>query len=189
MMSLAVLAVGVSGIIAMQKVTATTNLHAKSIATATRIVQAWQAQLMVDGSLWRIPQVQSGAQSTTLANLNNNTFWLKHQRTDATWFRPEYDTNRAFGAAFDALGNPVADANLAQAHFCVHLQVVPLTRLENPAETPNAALRVTTRVLWPRVQGTPIANHCAADVDPVAVGNDTTNFHSIYQTIAIRIHP
>jgi type IV pilus assembly protein PilV len=188
MMSLAVLAVGVSGIIAMQKVTATTNLHAKSIATATRVAQAWQAQLMVDGSLWRIPHAESGVQTTAAVSLSK-TLWLKNQNSNPAWFRPVYDPNLAFGAAFDALGNPVTDANLGQAHFCVHLQIVPLTRLENAAEAPNAALRVTTRVVWPRAQGAPVANHCAPDIDPNVVGNDTTNFHSIYQTIAIRIHP
>jgi type IV pilus assembly protein PilV len=175
MMALAVLAVGVSGIVAMQKVTAMTNLHSKSVATATRIAQAWEHQLVVDGSVWR----------QGLATGINTTTWLRNVSTQPVWFRPAYDNNRVFGAAFDALGNPVVEANIAQAQFCVHLQLIPVVAL---TVRNNATIRATVRVLWPRTESDPPPNFCSPDANVNTIGNDTTSFHSIYQTIAIRVH-
>ena len=45
MMALGILAIGVSGIIAMHKVTVAANQHAKNLAVASHIAQAWQEQL------------------------------------------------------------------------------------------------------------------------------------------------
>jgi type IV pilus assembly protein PilV len=176
MMSIAVLAVGISGIVAMQKLTAVTNMHSKSVAIATQISNAWQNQLLVDGTFWR--------RSTTI----NSTTWLKTAAKDAPFFRPAFNTNQQIGAAFDALGNPVDDSNLGRAQFCVHLQVVPIIALTDPA---NATVRATIRVLWPRAQGKPALDYCNASGNPPpdTIGNDLENFHSIYQTIAIRVHP
>lgn len=174
MMSLAVLAVGVSGIIAMQKVTAMSNLHSKSLATATQIANSWQNQLMMDGSLWR-----------------NNTeiptsTWLHQIGTSPdAWFRPVYNPARQFGAGFDALGNPVSD--LALARFCVHLLLTPVTStaLDNPG---NGIIRATVRVFWPRAQGSHPVSFCASD-DLTSIGSDLSNYHFAYQTLAIRVNP
>jgi prepilin-type N-terminal cleavage/methylation domain-containing protein len=189
MMSLAVLAVGISGIIAMQKVTATSNLHSKSVAVATQIANAWQDQLLTDATLWR---TSLGLTSTSRLT---NTKWLKeveNQKSD--WFRPDYDnTDRLFGPAFDALGNPVdPNTNPNQAQFCVHLLLVPVMALTpaDPLQDPgNATIRATVRVMWPRVQGsqTGTTNFCLLPVS--TIGNDTANYHSLYQTLAIRVHP
>jgi type IV pilus assembly protein PilV len=176
MMSLAVLAVGISGIVAMQKVTAMTNMHSKSVAIATQIARAWQDQLVVDGAMWR--------RSTSI----NSTNWLKYAAVDAPFIRPGYEVQRQFGAAFDALGNPVDESSLDRAHFCVHLQLIPVVALTDAS---NATVRATIRVLWPRAQGDPMKGYCSpgGDPSPETVGNDVTNFHSLYQTIAIRVHP
>jgi prepilin-type N-terminal cleavage/methylation domain-containing protein len=179
MMSLAVLTVGISGIIAMQKVTAMSNLHSKSVSVATQIANAWQDQLLTDGSLWKL---QTGLAPTT---------WLNRVTGQAnTWFRPAYDQSRRFGAAFDALGNPVSDSAIAQAQFCVHLQLAPVIAL-GPNDPGNATIRATIRVLWLRVQGTPTGgtSFCAPGANVTDVGSDTANYHSLYQTLAIRIHP
>jgi prepilin-type N-terminal cleavage/methylation domain-containing protein len=177
MMSLAVLTVGISGIIAMQKVTAVSNLHSKSVAIATQIANAWQDQLLVEGTLWR----RSASPSLPT--------WAWLTKTDQTgWFRPKYDdTYRHFGAAFDALGNPVTEGNIAQAQFCVHLQLVPVIALTDSLG--NATIRASVRVIWPRVQGKQPASFCASDADAKALGDDITDFHSLYQTFAIRVHP
>lgn len=174
MMSLAILAVGISGIIAMQKVTAMSNFHSKGLATATQIANSWQNQLLLDGTLWRnntdIPQ------STWLYQLG---------KSPDAWFRPAYNPTRQFGPAFDALGNPVSD--MAQAQFCVHLLLSPVTSTaaDNPG---NAVVRATIRVFWPRAQATRPANFCASD-DITTVGDDLANYHFAYQTTAIRVNP
>jgi prepilin-type N-terminal cleavage/methylation domain-containing protein len=181
MMSLAVLVVGIGGIIAMQKVTVSTNLHAKSLATATRIAQAWQDQLMTEGSLW--------TQSTGITN----TTWLKFASSSpGTWVRPTWTGTvssgnglvQPFGAAFDALGNPLVDASVAQAHFCVHILLQPVY----PIAGRLGMIRTTVRVLWPRVQGTyPTTNFCATTQNPALIGAEIENYHSIYQTSAVRV--
>jgi prepilin-type N-terminal cleavage/methylation domain-containing protein len=178
MMSLAVLAVGLTGVAAMQKVTAMSNLHAKSVAIATQITRGWQDQLIIDGSTWRRNDTTSFGK----------TRWLKDAVINAPWIRPSFDSDRQFGAAFDALGNPVTEANLAQAYFCVHLQLVPVVPLTDRS---NATVRAAIRVLWPRAQGNPIADYCSASstTAPDTIGNDVNNFHSIYHTVAIRVHP
>jgi prepilin-type N-terminal cleavage/methylation domain-containing protein len=174
MMSLAVLAVGISGIIAMQKLTATTNMHSKSVAIATQVARAWQNHLLLDGTLWR--------RTTSI----NSTAWLKTAAANAPFFRPAFDINHRIGGAFDALGNPITDDELTRTQFCVHLQVVPIINL---LDVSNATVRVTVRVLWPRAQGSPPASYCPVGDKTETIGNDIVNFHSIYQTIAIRVHP
>jgi type IV pilus assembly protein PilV len=174
MMSLAVLAVGISGIIAMQKLTATTNMHSKSVAIATQVARTWQNHLLLDGTLWR--------RTTSI----NSTTWLKAAAPNAPFFRPAFDVNQRIGGAFDALGNPITDDELARAQFCVHIQVVPIINL---LDASNATVRATVRVLWPRAQGSIPTSYCPVGGEPETVGNDIVNFHSIYQTIAIRVHP
>ena len=176
MMSLAVLAVGISGIIAMQKVTAVSNLHSKSVAIATQIANSWQDQLLVDGTVWR-------------RDLGlTRTIWLQSVTGTPDWFRPVYNAPRGFGAAFDALGNPLPDDRVNQAQFCVHVLLVPAVSLN---DVNNATIRATVRVLWPRAQATHTAtsNFCAVGNSPTSIGNATDRFHSLFQTCAIRIHP
>jgi prepilin-type N-terminal cleavage/methylation domain-containing protein len=181
MMSLAILTVGISGIIAMQKVTAASNLHSKSVAIATQIANSWQDQLLVDGSIWR-------SATGGLAGLPVATTWLANANTPNVWFQPQYIPGREFGAAFDALGNPVADANVAQAQFCVHLLFVPVVALTN---IDNATVRATVRVLWPRAQASQTAtvNFCAPGNNPATIAQATDKYHSLYQTFAIRVRP
>ncbi len=179
MMSLAVLTVGISGIIAMQKVTAASNLHSRSVAIATQIANSWQDQLLVDSSVWTI--------ATPLSV--GSTPWLVNANTPNVWFRPQYVAARQFGAAFDALGNPVDDTNIAQAQFCAHVLLVPIVAaLPDPG---NTTYRATVRVLWPRPQSTQTetVNFCDAANDPTVIGTATDKYHSLYQTFALRVHP
>jgi prepilin-type N-terminal cleavage/methylation domain-containing protein len=181
MMSLAVFTVGVGGVIAMQKVTTASNQHAKSLATATQIACSWQDQLLAEGTLWRRATGLSTATTPWLANVTT---------TADTWLLPAYNATRLFGPAFDALGNPLPNDKVQQAQFCVHLNLSNVTA--NTAVDPgNATIRATIRVLWPRVQSTitGTANFCSPNSNVATIGNDTANFHSLYQTLAIRIHP
>jgi len=178
MMAIAVFAIGVSGIIAMQKVAAAANQHSRALSLATNIAQAWQDQLSVDSSLF------------TRTNGFNNTIWLKGL-TGATlqvgWFRPTWNGPRGIGAAFDALGRPLNDdaANLSDTQFCVHLR---LTRLY-PNSVGIEVVRAEVRVVWPRVEGAISSNFCDINTDVKTIANDQTNYHSIYQVSAVREQP
>lgn len=178
MMALTVLAIGVSGIIAMQKITVTTNQHAKNLALATHIAQAWQEQLALDAASWNHPSPQNGASDLP------QTRWLNNVGL-GTWFRPSHDATVMFGAGFDALGNVVTDADFEQAAFCTHIRLTWLY----PQTNGNGLIRSEVRVFWPRssmggtVDGRPV---CDPDTDPTAVTSGSERYHFVYQTTAIK---
>ena len=176
MMALALFAVAVLGIISMQKVTVASNAHAKNVAIAQRIAQAWAGQLEMDGSAWRSATVFGAG-------------WLNNANA---WQRPAYIGGRSFGGAFDALGNAVADANLSQARFCTHLRMTWLYP-DTMGRGGNAMLRAEIRVFWLRDSQAPVngAAFCAADQDVGlvnAIGLATDHYHFVYQTVGIRQH-
>jgi prepilin-type N-terminal cleavage/methylation domain-containing protein len=174
MIALTVFAIGVSGIIATQKVTVAANQHAKNLAIATSIAQAWQDQLAVDATLWR-PD----------GTIGQGPKWLP--KADGTWFRPDYDANRRFGAAFDALGDVVTDdaGDLDRAHFCTHVRLTLLY-----AETGgNGLMRTEVRVFWRRDGGSGVSPVCGIDNTVDAIGADIDNYHFVYQTSAVKQSP
>ncbi len=164
-MAMAVLAVGVLGIIAQEKVTVSSNLHAKNLAIASHVGQAWLGVLDAESSLW--------SSSLNIAN----TTWIKEGAANsAAWFRPTYDGNQLFGPAFDALGNAVADADQDSddgngAKFCVDLRFTEL----NPSTGGTGMYRVEVRVIWLReqaiVSGTVIAPTHACGIPAALVAN------------------
>jgi hypothetical protein len=183
-MSLSVLAFGVSGVIAMQKVTVATNRHAKDLAIATRVAEAWADQLAADASTWFSDQ----AGNTTRAS----TDWLQLADPAQTtqWFIPAYSPARAFGPAFSALGAPV-DPNVGAKleQFCVHLRFAFLhdEKLPTPG---NGVIRAQIRVFWPREDlrdALPSGNLCSlSDAD---ITDRMNLFHVVYLTTAVRQTP
>lgn len=177
MMSLAVLAVGIIGIIAMQKVTIASNVHAKNLSIATHIGQSWLGILEAEASLW-------GADGSF-----SRTTWLAQGNGSSDWFRPSYDATRDFGPAFDALGNPVATANEgANARFCVDLRLSPL----NPSTAGAGLIRIEARVIWLRDEGivagsvVPPSQACGLSATDLASANAQRLFHFVFMSGAIR---
>jgi type IV pilus assembly protein PilV len=179
LMALAVFGIGVVGVIAMQKVTSTSNRHAKNLATATHIAQSWLERLAVDATRWD--------QSHTLAA---TTTWLKAAQplANATWQLPAADTvTELFGPGFGALGQPLpAPGSAGEIVFCTHLR---LTYLIDPASQPgNGLIRAEVRVFWPR-DGEPYANgadYCDAGANATNIGRAPESFHFVYKSTAIR---
>jgi prepilin-type N-terminal cleavage/methylation domain-containing protein len=176
-MSLAVLAVGVAGVIAMQRVTAASNRHAKNLSIATHIGQAWLEMLSAESSLW--------AENGSLAR----TTWLAQGAGQASWFRPNYSASLNFGPGFDALGNPVSNIEQAtKAEFCVDLRMTQM----RAADGGSGLIRVEARVIWRREDAlvlaavTPPAQAC--DLAAVTVTNDTSGnlFHFLFMSSAVR---
>jgi len=176
MMALALFAVAVLGIISMQKITVSSNAHAKNVALAQRIAQAWAGQLEMDATAWRNAGSFGGG-------------WLNK---DKVWKRPDYIDARGFGGAFDALGNPLKDNNLANAQFCTHLRLSPLYP-DTMATGGNAVLRAEIRVFWLRDSQGPVGNagFCDKGQDEGLVGSigqATSTYHFVYQTVGVRQH-
>ncbi len=176
MMALALFAVAVLGIISMQKVTVTSNAHAKNVALAQRIAQAWAGQLEMDATVWRT--------GTTFGD-----GWLNFANA---WQHPRHIDARGFSGAFDALGNPLTEANAGQARFCTHLRMTWLYP-DTMGVGGNGTLRAEIRVFWLRDSEGPVSvpEFCAATQDPAvvsAIGQATDHYHFVYQTVGIRQH-
>lgn len=179
MMSLAVLAVGLLGIIAMQKVTLSANAHSKNLAIATHIAQSWLGVLEAEAMLWAPDTVPSPL---------GRTIWLAQGAGSADWFRPNYDGTRVFGPAFDALGNPVRTQDQdPNARFCVDLRLSPLTA----TNAGGGLMRAEVRVIWLRAEAVPeetLAPAHACAFAPVEVTQDDERrlFHFLYMSGAVR---
>jgi hypothetical protein len=169
LMAVCIFGFGVMGVIAMQKVTSSSNRHAKSLATGTHVAQSWVEHLAVDATRWN--------QSLSLAG---NTVWLS---SPVNWSLPAYSATEDFGPAFDALGQPLADAE--QAVFCTHIRVVPLiSELNSPG---NGLLRVDVRVFWPRDGEVQDAKYCTAAVNATTdIGQHPEKYHFVYKSTAVR---
>jgi type IV pilus assembly protein PilV len=175
MMALALFAIAVVGIIAMQKITIASNAHAKNIAIAQRIAQAWAGQLEMDATQWR----------TTFG-----TGWLNDANT---WQRPAHIPARAFGGAFDGLGNPLKDADVSRARFCTHVR---MAWLYPPAMSVgyNGMLRAEIRVFWlkdgevPLDSTTTMCSEAQTTAQATAIGLNTERYRFVYQTVGIRQH-
>ncbi len=179
MMALVIFGVGVTGIAAMHKITAVSNRHAKNMAMATHIAQAWQEQLAADGTIW---EANNLASTNWLVEITNNP---------NTWVQP-VDVPNEFGPGFDALGNPTS--NVAEMAFCAHVR---LTWLRNPnlqASQNNGMIRTEVRVFWPR-EGRSWNNgaaYCGVGIgngDVANIGAATDAFYFIYKTSAVRQRP
>jgi len=195
LMSLAILGIGVTGIVAMQKVTLTSNQHAKNLAIATQISQAWIDALHADAIEWNHP-------STRVAQSDlGTTVWLSTLAgtagTATDWFRPAWDTTRQFGPGFDIQGKPVntsVAANVAQVRFCTNLRLSWLHRdtgatVGNQRTTSgNGLVRAEVRVFWVRdgQTGHVGGDTCGGNTTTAVIGAATDRYHFVYQVSAVR---
>jgi hypothetical protein len=176
LMSLAVLAVGVVGIIATEKVTLAANVHAKNLAIASHIGQSWLGMLEAESTLWG----RNGSLSRTT--------WLEQGASLATWFRPDYDTEIGFGPAFDAIGNPLRQPDESRAKFCVDLRLATLTSNNNG----GGLVRAEVRVIWLRDDGAlgsagiAADNACAVEAVSVAAEAESRLFHFVFLSGGVR---
>jgi type IV pilus assembly protein PilV len=183
LMALAVFAIGVTGIIALQKVAVVSNQHAKNLAIATQIAQSWTSQLTADAALWNNPSPATAKAD----DAQTETQWLGNVATQGgVWFQPGFDPVRQFGPAFDALGNVVdPTAQPQQIQFCAHLRLTPLY----PSTAGGGLIRAEVRVFWLRdgeasldPQGLCNATNAT---NPTTIGQAITTYHFVYQTTAI----
>lgn len=182
MMAIGIFGIGVTGIIAMQKVTAVSNRHAKNLAIATRIAESWMDMLATDAVTWNHP-----SPGNAFPDIGQTT-WLQLVKPNADgvndWRLPPYSTALQFGPAFDALGNPLdtATANAADIAFCSHLR---LSWLYQPTVSGNGLIRAEVRVFWLR-DGQGFAQNKCADDQVANVGAATQVFHFVQKISAIR---
>jgi hypothetical protein len=175
-MSLSVLAVGVIGIFSMEKITISSNVHAKNLSMATHIAQSWLGVLEAEATLW----------DATQNSLGRTTFLASAPGVPG-WFRPTYSGAGRFGPEFDELGNAVVQ----NGRFCVDLRVSPLNGA--PAEREGLGMRrVEVRVYWLRDSAvlTPAvtvpAFPCQMLPVQVSLQSGSSLFHFVYLSGAVR---
>jgi type IV pilus assembly protein PilV len=135
MIALTILAIGTSGIIAMQKVTAVANRDAKNLVVANQVARTWIERLRADGARWNHPSPVNP--DSDLAD----TRWLN--RVDGQWFRPTDDPLGSPTA--DALGNDVVDAQVTRGVFCTNVRLTWLYG-PPPGTPPPYLIRAEVRV-------------------------------------------
>lgn len=181
MMAIGIFGIGVTGIIAMQKVTTVSNQHAKNLSIATHIAESWLDMLATDAVMWNHPSPGNSTPDI------GQTTWLQSVKPNANtvndWILPTYSTVLAFGPAFDALGNPVnpttAPASIA---FCSHLR---LSWLYQPTTNGNGLIRAEVRVFWLR-DGQGFAQPMCDAAQITNVGGAVQTFHFVQKITAIR---
>jgi len=173
MMAIGIFGIGVTGIIAMQRATVSSNHFAKTMTLADGIAQAWLSQLQADGTLW----------TTNL----NGTVWLQTVTgANGVWQLPVYDNTRKFGPQFDGFGAPT-DAN---GEFCAHIRLTWLygDGVSQAGSAGNGLIRAEVRVFWQRDGATRIAGDCTNTAQAIVtqVGAATGTYHFVTHTGAVR---
>jgi len=183
MMAIGIFGIGVTGIIAMEKVTTVSNQHAKNLAIATHIAESWLDMLATDAVTWNHP-----SPGNAVPDITTETTWLRSARANANtandWFLPDYSPVYSFGPAFDALGNSVdpATAPAGSVAFCSHLR---LSWLYQPTVSGNGLIRAEVRVFWVRDRQGFSQDMCSAG-QITKVGGSTQVFHFVQKITAIR---
>lgn len=190
MMALAVLSIGATGVIALQKTALIGNMRARNLATANYVAQMWIERLRIDGLRWRDI---AGTNLTTLAN----TAYLNVVGNDYptvgggenVWFAPDLTNPNALagweqGADLRGVDDPTAATQM----FCPELRVTQIL---------PSVIRAEVRVYWLRHQGAGQLN-AGGDLcpgpDPTHSGdlNDNAsreNYHFVYLSTTIRKQP
>lgn len=186
MIALTLITLGVSGVVAMQKVTTVANRDARNLAVANQIARTWLDRLRTDAVAWNLPSptVPGGNDLTT------DTLWLKQIDGAMTWFQPETVTDWG-GAAFDMNGTDVSEIEDAVPMYCTNVR---LQWIYGPptSEPPPYLIRAEVRVFWLREgAGLPdgVSSICDSAADPNVIGAATENFHFVYATSAIKQNP
>ena len=179
MIALTLLAIGTTGIVAMQKVTTIANRDAKNLVLANQIARTWMDRLHADAVQWNHP---SPLQSTSdLAD----TIWLRNVGND--WFRPVDDVMGS--PTFDALGNDVRDTNMGGGNsiFCTNVRLAWL--YGPPSPSPPYLMRAEVRVYWLRDGAggvvMPGKTICDPGIDLSTVSPAVDRYHFVYVTSAI----
>ena len=182
MMAIAVLALGATGIVAMQKVTLAGNQNARAINTANLLAQTWVERLRGDATLWNLPNNQSDL---------GETRWLQYAvPRSGQWFTPDGSLNGVTpngSAMADQLGGDLYLADLASytQGFCTQIRLFPLATVDNTPNGTPSFIRAEIRVFWAKGNakgrggtGRPIA---CGDVQTGA----ETNYGFVYVTTGL----
>jgi type IV pilus assembly protein PilV len=192
MLSIAVLAVGATGVMAMQKASVQGNEDARNLDVANSIARQWVERLRRDSATWTQPDDSTGnSVASGSPNWSGNTFILTTLGgSPGSWFFSPL-TADGYSPAADILGRDVSSsdggAGFSGAVFC--------TEMKGDWLVQDQLMRVTIHVFWLRqLFVAPSGTFCTSNAGGASAGepqaaNADQVYHSIYVTTAIRRNP
>jgi type II secretory pathway pseudopilin PulG len=179
--SLALLAVGATGVIAMQKATLLGTVRARNLTTANAVAATWLERLRVDALRWKLSDAGLNTIESTLYLKNVGNDFPSLSSKEDIWFRPVSDKVLGYTPTADVRGMDVTKAN--QAAFCTNLKLTQLL--------PNL-IRAEVRVFWLRTKGGGQSNTYAGTINnkPLCDGGSgylkaVTSAHDRYHVVTI----
>jgi prepilin-type N-terminal cleavage/methylation domain-containing protein len=166
MAALAILTVGATGVIAMQKASQLANQSARNLSTANAVAESWVERLRADAIQWNNPG--------GLPDLSDTT-WLKQVTSGNGFFTPQVLVGTASNAA-DIHGADLYPGDPEQSAFCTHIaltQIYPGT------------ITATVRTVWIRSGRAVDCNQPPATIDQDANLPSPLGYGMVYMTTAI----
>jgi type IV pilus assembly protein PilV len=150
MMALAILAVGTTGVIALQKVSLVGNTNARMADAARQIAGTWVERLKTDSLQWNDPMGISDIATTRFLNVAG-TYNPQNPPNATSWVRAPQVANWSSPVA-DIHGADVFNTNSLDGVFCTHLQLAQAVqkRYALSGLTHPIAIRAVVRVVWRR---------------------------------------
>ncbi|WP_438035734.1 type IV pilus modification PilV family protein [Sorangium sp. So ce204] len=173
MAALGVLAIGATGVLALQKATLISNTNARNLTIANSIAITWAERLRVDALQWNEPM--------RVPDISSDTDWLALSTTSPFPAKVTPTEITALGAPdADVLGADIYPGDTSASAFCTHVRFRQFNDPVSGTRIWDSLLRAEIRVVWER-NGNPI--DCG--VDPLAVDTNPGRFGAVYLTTGV----
>jgi type IV pilus assembly protein PilV len=147
MTALAVLSIGATGIVGIQRATLAGNTNARNLATANQIATTWIERLRADALQWN---AANGVDD--LADTN----WLKKAPANPGGWLVPATVNGIGSPAADIVGSDIFKGEAITQAFCTHLRLTTVY---------PTLIRAEVRVFWSR-HGNPVkCDEAPSDTD------------------------
>lgn len=182
MMALGILAVGTTGVIALQKVALVGNTNARMADAARQVAGTWVERLKTDALQWNDPMGLQDIADTRWLNVAG-VYNPQNPPNAASWVRAPLILNWSSPMA-DIHGADIFDANSLDGVFCTHLQLSQAVQKQYAlgGVTHAIAVRAVIRVVWRR-DLSPFTECTTAN--PVDIENDDARYGFYYLTTMI----
>ncbi|WP_437769095.1 prepilin-type N-terminal cleavage/methylation domain-containing protein [Sorangium sp. So ce281] len=172
MAALGVLAIGATGVLALQKATLISNTNARNLTIANSIAMTWAERLRVDALQWNDPM--------RVPDISSDTDWLALSAT-APFTKVTPTEIIALGSpSADVLGADIYPGDTSASAFCTHVRFRQFTDPVSGTPIWDSLLRAEIRVVWER-SGNPI--DCT--ITPFDVDTDPGRFGAVYLTTGV----
>ncbi len=182
MMALGILAVGTTGVIALQKVALVGNTNARVADTGRLVAGTWVERLKTDALTWNDPMGISDVADTRWLNVAG-VYNPQNPPAAANWVRAPQVANWSSPVA-DIHGADVFDPDSVDGVFCTHLLLSRAVekRYTIGGLTHPIAIRAVVRVVWRRDM-TPMSE--CRNTNPVDIEADDGRYGFYYVTTMI----